>query len=375
MGPGRPVRHLLAQRLEHGVAPLAVHAAEGRDLALPVLGGEVLRDDHLVELWRAQHRGLGGQHQLLAYGVRREHPAHPQARREGLGERAQVEHVVAVTSGVGPAGADRRHRGAVEAEQAVRVVLQHHQAGGLADRQDLLAARLGQRDAGRVVEVGHGVEELGCLARGPHAGQRLAQRLGHQPVGVHGDVDDLGLVGREGPERTDVGGGLGDHHVTRVDEDPGHQVQGLLAADRDDDVLGGGVHALERHDLADQLAQLRVALARAVLQGLGAAGGDQLADELADGVQRQRRQVGHAAGQADHLRTGGDREQGPDLRGGHPVRALGVPVGEGVQRHGPRHDVDATAGEPVRRRSSRRWRPPADGALGGRRPRLATYAV
>jgi hypothetical protein len=130
-----------------------------------------------------------------------------------------------------------------------------HQPGRLADREDLVAAVLGEARAGRVVEVRHGVEELAPLARRAHRGDRLAQRLGHEPVLVHGDVHDLGLVGREGAERPDVRRRLGDHDVTGVDEHARDEVERLLAADRDDDVLARALHALERHDLADQLAQ------------------------------------------------------------------------------------------------------------------------
>jgi hypothetical protein len=56
-----------------------------------------------------------------------------------------------------------------------------------------------------------------------------------------------------------------------------------------------------------------VALPGAVLQGLRAARLHELAHELADGVERQGGQVGHAAGQAHDLRAGGHGEQGADL--------------------------------------------------------------
>ena len=55
------------------------------------------------------------------------------------------------------------------------------------------------------------------------------------------------------------------HHVAGVAEDPGDQVDGLLGADRDHDVVGVGLDALEPHHVADLLAQRRVALAGAVL--------------------------------------------------------------------------------------------------------------
>ena len=236
VGPGGAVRHLLRPgRRASRRAARGTCARNADDLPLPVLRREVLGDRQLVERRRAQHRGLGRQHELLAHGVRREHPADAQAGREGLAERAEVEDVV-----LAAARADRRRRRPVEAEQAVGVVLEHQQAGALADREHLVAARLGQGRPGRVVEVRDGVEELRALAGRLHRRERLAQRLGHQPVLVHRDVHDLGLVGREGAERADVGRRLGDHDVTRVDEDAGDQVERLLAADGDDDVLAGG---------------------------------------------------------------------------------------------------------------------------------------
>ena len=77
----------------------------------------------------------------------------------------------------------------------------------------------------------------------------------------------------------------------------------------------------------------------AVLEGLGAHAGDQLADHRADGVQRQGGDRGHAAGEGDHLGAADHGEQGPDLRGLHPVGACCVPVGQRVQPRVPREDV------------------------------------
>ena len=60
-----------------------------------------------------------------------------------------------------------------------------------------------------------------------------------------------------------------------------------------------------RHDSADLLAQQRVALTGAVLECLGSLFGDHPLDEAGDVIQRQRPQVGHAAGQGDDLGSGG----------------------------------------------------------------------
>jgi hypothetical protein len=105
-------------------------------------------------------------------------------------------------------------------------------------------------------------------------------------------VLDVGLRGLEDAERSDVGGAFGQHDVARVQEESGDQVERLLAADGDHDIIRrgatGGVDAGVGHHLTDPLAQLRGALAEAVLQGGGAVFGGDPAQHLADSVQRKR---------------------------------------------------------------------------------------
>lgn len=164
--------------------------------------------------------------------MRRDGPADPEARCERLGERPQVDHAFGVQR------VQRRQRVTVEAEQPVRVVLQDQHAELLSDPDDLGASLGRHRHPGRVVMVRDGVEQLDSAAGPLEVGQRLGQRLGYETVRVHRNVDDIRLVGLEDPEGADVAGGLGHHHVARVDEDPGDQVEGLLRAGGDDDVIG-----------------------------------------------------------------------------------------------------------------------------------------
>ncbi len=150
------------------------------------------------------------------------------------------------------------------------------------------------------------------------------------PLIVHGDMHHFGLVGGECAERAHVRGALGQHHVAGVDEDPGDQVERLLGADGDDHVVGPGLDALQAHDVADLLAQVRVALAGAVLQRDRAAPGDQVGDQLADHVEGKSGDVRHAAGERDHLRPRRDGEKSSNLGGDHPGSSCGVPIDVGV---------------------------------------------
>ena len=135
--------------------------------------------------------------------------------------------------------------------------------------------------------VGHGVEELDPAAGGGHPLDGLLQGLGDEPVLVHGHVHHIGLVGGERAQGAHVGGRLGQDHVTGINEDPGDQIQRLLRTHRDHDVVGVRPDTLQRHDLADPLAQARVTLSGAVLQCGGALLGDQAAHHLPDRFQGQ----------------------------------------------------------------------------------------
>ena len=146
----------------------------------------------------------------------------------------------------------------VEAEQAVRIVLDHQQPGALTDGQDLVAPAIAEGYAGRVLVRRHRVEELGPLAGLGDRGDRLFERDRHDAVGVHGHVHDFGLGGLEHPESADVARAFGEHHVAWVEEDPCDQVECLLATDGHDDIVGGGavgdVDPGQGHDFADPLA-------------------------------------------------------------------------------------------------------------------------
>ncbi len=177
------------------------------------------------------------------------------------------------------------------------------------------------------MERGNRVQELHPLAVAGEPGDAFVQRLWYQPVVVHRHVDDARLVGSEGSEGPHVRGPLGEDHVPGIDEDAGDEVECLLRADSDDHIVGLGMDSLQRHHLADALAQRGITLPRPVLQGDRAMLGNQLASHVADGIQRQRGDVGHASGQRHDLRPGGHREQGPDLRGNHASGSCGVPAG------------------------------------------------
>ncbi len=103
--------------------------------------------------------------------------AHPQARRGGLGQRADV-HDRAVRV-VGDQRGRQRRRVLVD-EAAREVVLDHERAGRAGDPQHLGPAPGGQYGTGGVLE-----QRLADEEPGPAGAERLGQQVGPYPVRVH----------------------------------------------------------------------------------------------------------------------------------------------------------------------------------------------
>ncbi len=204
--------------------------------------------------------------------------------RHGLGERRRVDDVVTAVKLV-----QRRQPLALEPEQPVGVVLDHQHTVSAGELHQPPAAVLGQRDAGRVLEGGDRVHEVGGAGV-----ERPLQRA---------DVDSLtgqrhALDARaERPQRDQgaVVGGILDQRA------PAPAEEQLLREERDplqravDQQHAAGVHAVP---LADPLAQRRIA-ARRVRQGPGGVGREGLRRSLPQVVDRQHVGRRDAAGEGD----------------------------------------------------------------------------
>jgi hypothetical protein len=316
-GPGRLRREVTLERLQHRVPPASVDIDEAVDVGAPASLGEVLAHEVLGQGGGAEVGGLLAEHDLLHHRGRRHRPAQADARREDLGEGAQVEDVVAAFELI-----ERREGVALVAEQAVGVVL-GDQDLVLARQLDQAAAALeGERDPGRVLEAGHRVDELRTAAlRGEPREGELELVEAHAFV-VALDLDHVRLVAAEDRHRAGVGGGLADDRIAGIYQRLRDQIDRLLTAGGDDDVLGLGQHALRPHHLDDAVLGLLEALGGAVLERLR---GRLLRDAShlrGEALGREGRGVGKTAGERDHLRPRRDRHQVAHRRGAHHPGAL-----------------------------------------------------
>jgi hypothetical protein len=87
---------------------------------------------------------------------------------------------------------------------------------------------------------------------------------------------------------------------------------------------------LHAHQLDEHVAEAWVALPATVLQGARSLLVEDLGSYLTDDVKGQGGGERHAAGEAHHLWTGCNREEGTNLGRGHGPSAVGVAIQERV---------------------------------------------
>src|SRR6266571_3026478 len=121
--------------------------------------------------------------------------------------------------------------------------------------------------------------------------------------------------------------------LAEVDEDLGHQVEGLLRGVGDDGVVRVGGRALLGHEGGHLAADAGQPRAAAVLQRRAAVAVQDVANHVQDVPAREGLDERHASRQRDHLRARGHREQGPHLRGGHSRHARSEKLDLGIGHH------------------------------------------
>ncbi|MNX72392.1 hypothetical protein D3C86_1037460 [compost metagenome] len=227
-------------------------------------------------------------------------------------------------------GAQRGLGLAVEDKLAVGIVLDEQHVVALGDRDDLLATRVGEAGARRVLEARDDVDELGAHRRGR---KHVLERLGDHALVIRFDHQVLGLVGVEGLEGAEVGGALHDHQIARIEQDLRHQVQGLLRPRGHQDLLAAGGEGKGR---GDEGAQGLDPFGRRVLQGGGAVLAERRFAALLHGLEGEELGGGQAACERDDVRLLGQLEDLTDRRALHPGRASGEPRRR-IGLEGPHH--------------------------------------
>jgi len=218
-----------------------------------------LRDvvgNHLIERARVQIRALFGLHKLLADVCGRHDPPDSQAGTEGFGERAQVDRPLWGQS------CDGCQVFSLVSQCAIGIILDDQEIVVACNLHKAPTTGFGESRARRIVEVGQDVDE-------PHrdAADDFLKHLDLHSVVVQGHGHKVGLVRTPRLDGTQVRWPAGEHRCAGVDEHLPNQVQGLLGSGGDQDVVWSMVNSVIRHGFGQELAQRRMSLGCAVLQG------------------------------------------------------------------------------------------------------------
>ncbi len=128
----------------------------------------------------------------------------------------------------------------VEAELAVRVVLDDEEPVAIGEPGKVTPPFERQHRAGRVLEVGHGVDEL----RSEAGGEWPASSSVRSPSVSAATPTSSGSHAAQGLDRAEVPGLLDHHDIARVEHRSGHQIERLLRPGGDEHTVGGGTDPL-----------------------------------------------------------------------------------------------------------------------------------
>ena len=294
-------RELALHGRHHDVAAFAVAFLDGGNVLVQVEHVDELGDNELRLGGSLQGSGLREEVVLLEDLAIGADPAQTVAGRQDLGEGAKEDN-----EALGVHALERGQVLALEAELAIRVILNDGDLVLVDDVHELLAALERPGAAGRILEVGDDVDHLDVLGRGKH----FLELFHDHAVAVGGDGDKVRLAGLESVQSAKVGRALDNDDIALVAENTRRVIQTLLRAGGHEDVVSAGLDVeLCFHAVGDLLTEVLEAVGAGVLER-------DLALLLEDGVGRSLDLVngeelgsGHAAGEREHFRFVGQSKE------------------------------------------------------------------
>src|ERR1017187_1156508 len=332
MSPGHFRGEELFQSLKHYVAPFAIDLTNQLDVLV-----EESIACHFVghELSEGRSVQVGTLLQLRQFADdlrRSDDPSQTEPGSQRLRECAQINDVAdgiaVVAAQVLAVEHDQRWEAlAFIAQLAVRVIFDNRNAILVRQQHQFAAPPLRQGGSGRVLKVGQHVHELGAET------QRLFEQVGAETVFVDRDGNIFRAVHVESLQRAEISRRFHQHAISGIDKQLADQVERLLRAGSDQDVLHLRLDPVARHVVRNQFAQGRVTLRFPVLQGGSCLLGQYLVAGFFKALDGKHIGSGQAAAKGDHSRFLDDLQQLADLRAGDSLGAQGVTRCPG-SRHG-----------------------------------------
>ena len=177
-----PFGEVRVHRREHRAHAAAVDLQHALEMRVEQAAFAEAMDRDLRETARREIRVRANTAERIAERARHREPPEPQPRKQHLRERAEIEHVFVPVESL-----ERRDRLAGVAEIRVEMVFEKRHAVADGDLDDLASPVERHRDAGRVLEVRHAVDEFRASTR-----QFVVEHVGPEPPFVHRDRDEFG---------------------------------------------------------------------------------------------------------------------------------------------------------------------------------------
>ena len=280
---------------------------------LQIGGGRCLR----------QHAGVGIAELLAHDGLRKQgggrcQPADTQAGRHDFAQAAAMRQPVCAA---GHLWGQRQQAGRwrrIEIQIAIRVIFYHQHLILRGQLQDALAALQRQRGAAGVAEGGNQVNELGFVR-----GDQCLQLIRLHAVGICGGSQGLRAVQAKALDGREKGGRFHNHLVAGRDHALRDQIQRLLAARGDDELLWMQGCVFCRIQGAYLFLEGRKAFGRAVLQGFAWPLGERGMRGCVKAFHVEQVGIWKTTGKADDAGLAQQFEQFANGRGLDVLQALG----------------------------------------------------
>ncbi len=216
---------------------------------------------------------------------------------------------------------------ALVAQLAVGIVLDDRHAVPVSQFHQPHAPLQAEGGPARVLEIGQNVNELRSDT------QRFFKLVHDHPVFVGRYRDILCAIGIPGLKRSQVGGQFDHDVVTLIDEQPSEQIERLLRAGGDQDIISSDVDAIAHRVTGDHLAQRTIAIGGSILQRLRPIGIQNSDAGFFKLLDRKDFRRGQSSCKGDDVRLLGQFEQFTDHRTPHPRRAVCIAVFPGCLQH------------------------------------------
>src|SRR4030095_11729836 len=242
----------------------------------------------------------------------RVHPANPEPGCEHFRDRTQVQHAtVSIVCGDGSRFGFRRHL--VKTQQAVRMVFDDQDIATLRPVDYLTAFAEAEKRAGWILEVGYEIQQLDCPSRACRPLPDFIEVVETDSVVLEPDAAQFRLHVLECGDRAGEGRELDQHNISGTDEHAGDQIDSLLRATRDHQLVERGMNAPVLEDIQGGFKERLVAASWTVLQRVRLVAGEPDSADLTQLLPGKQRRVGISRCERDHVAgTRHDRAHPPN---------------------------------------------------------------